>query len=86
MQISNQVCVGLLHVYLIQAAPLAEKLLVATWSAKGHVNIWDMTSHMTTLSLPVASATYQSVKGLKEESLFSFSGHQVENCWYAPVF
>ena len=59
-------------------APLTEKSLVATWSAKGHVNIWDMTSHMTALSLPAASAPYQSVKGLKEEPLFSFSGHQVE--------
>ena len=58
-------------------APLTEKSLVATWSAKGRVNIWDITSHMTALSLPAASAAYQSVKGLKEEPLFSFSGHQV---------
>ena len=33
---------------------------------------------MTALSLPAASAAYQSLKGLKEEPLFSFSGHQVK--------
>ena len=59
-------------------APLSDKSLVATWSAKGHVNIWDMTSHMTSLNLPGMSATQQSVKGLKEEPLFSFNGHQVK--------
>ena len=59
-------------------APLSDKSLVATWSAKGHVSIWDMTSHLTSLSLPAMSATHQSVKGLKEEPLFSFNGHQVK--------
>ena len=60
-------------------APLIEKTLVATWSAKGQVNIWDMTKYMTELSGPVPQTTYCSVNGLEEKPLFSFSGHQVRN-------
>ncbi|XP_065912386.1 glutamate-rich WD repeat-containing protein 1-like [Dysidea avara] len=62
----------------LRVAPLKERLLVATWSTKGCVHIWDMSVHMTSLSHPSAAATNYSVKGLSEAPLFSFRGHQDE--------
>ena len=62
-----------------QAAPLAEHRLVATWSERGVVSVWDVSKHMILLDSPSVSggASGKILTGHKETPLFTFSGHQV---------
>ena len=62
-----------------QAAPITEHRLVATWSERGVVSIWDVSRHMLLLDSPsaVGGASGKNLSGHKERPLFTFSGHQV---------
>ena len=53
--------------------------IVATWSEKGVVNIWDTSKHMVLLDAPSAGggAAGKKLTGHKEKPLFTFSGHKV---------
>lgn len=62
----------------LQATFLEERHLVATWSDRGVVGIWDCSKHVLLLDAPSAGgAAGKNLKGHKEAPLFSFSGHQV---------
>ena len=65
--------------FILQAAPIAEHRLVATWSERGVVSIWDVSKHMLLLDSPsaVGGASGKNFSGHKETPLFTFSGHQV---------
>ena len=66
--------------FLSQAAPLTEHRLVATWSERGVVSIWDVSKHMILLDSPTLSggaAAGKNLTGHKETPLFTFSGHLV---------
>ena len=62
-----------------QVAPLTEHRLVATWSEKGVVHIWNADKHVLLLDRPSVggSSSGKTITGHKEAPLFSFSGHQV---------
>ena len=61
-----------------QVAKKVERTLVASWSEKGVVHIWDTSKHAILLDSPsVGGASAKSLTGHKEKPLFSFSGHQV---------
>lgn len=62
-----------------QVAPLTEHRLVATWSEKGVVHIWNADKHVLLLDRPSVggASSGKTITGHKEAPLFSFSGHQV---------
>ena len=62
-----------------QVAPLTERRLVATWSEKGVVHIWNADKHVLLLDRPSVggASSGKTIAGHKEAPLFSFSGHQV---------
>lgn len=63
----------------LRAVLLGERHLVATWSDRGVVGIWDCSKHVLLLDAPSAGGTAgKNLKGHKETPLFTFSGHQVE--------
>ena len=68
------------NMYVIRSFPskmaplLPDKRLVATWSDRGVVSIWDVTKHAVAMDTP---GNQKMGKTLKEQALFSFSGHQV---------
>ena len=63
----------------MQAAPLMEKSIVATWSEKGVVNVWDTSKHVILLDAPRAGGGVSKNKqaGHKEKPLYAFTGHKV---------
>ena len=66
---------------LTQVAPQVEHHhMVATWSEKGVVNVWDTRRHMLLLDAPKAGGGGgggTKLGGHKDTPLFSFSGHEV---------
>ena len=60
-----------------QVAPLTEHTLIASWSEKGVVNIWNGDKHVILLERPSAGAASKALTGHKEAPLYTFSGHQV---------
>jgi ribosome assembly protein RRB1 len=60
----------------IRVAPLLpEKRLVAAWSDRGVVNIWDITKHAVSMDIP---GRQKGGQPLNDKPLYSFSGHQTE--------
>lgn len=57
---------------------MTENRLVASWSEKGVVNIWNTTKHLILLDRPSAGASGMGLNGHKETPLYSFTGHQVQ--------
>ena len=51
--------------------------LVATWSDKGLVHVWDATKHVALLDSPSVSSGNQRLKGYQDNPLFTYSGHKV---------
>lgn len=66
-----------------QVAPNMEKSIVATWSEKGVVNIWDTSKHVILLDAPRTGggASRNKLTGHKEKPLYTFAGHKVQ-CYY----
>ena len=62
-----------------QVAPLTEHRLVATWSERGVVHVWNADKHVLLLDRPSVggASSGKTIAGHKETPLFSFSGHQV---------
>ena len=56
-----------------------DRRIVATWSERGVVNVWDVTKHVVMLDAPKAGGGASGSKptGHKESPLFSFPGHKV---------
>ncbi len=56
-----------------------DKTIVATWSEKGVVSIWDTSKHVILLDAPRAGggASRNKLTGHKEKPLYTFSGHKV---------
>ena len=56
-----------------------DKHLVATWSERGVVHIWDTSKHVILLDAPKAGggASRNKLTGHKESPLFTFPGHKV---------
>ncbi|XP_077980352.1 glutamate-rich WD repeat-containing protein 1-like [Glandiceps talaboti] len=60
----------------IRSTVINERHLVATWSEKGSVHIWDLKQHVDALEDSAALA--RLAKQDKTKPLFTFSGHQSE--------
>lgn len=60
----------------IRFAPIPERHIVATWSERGRIHIWDLSQQVICVDNPKTSAGVYNSKDV--QPLFSFDGHQVE--------
>lgn len=65
---------------MIQVAKGVQRCLIATWSERGVVNVWDTSRHKILLDSPNvggASSSSSHLRGHNETPLFTFTGHTV---------
>jgi len=60
----------------IRYSSIPERQIVATWSERGKVRIWDISQQVISVDHPTTAAGASHSKDIKP--LFSFDGHQVE--------
>lgn len=58
-----------------QHSPIPNRHIVATWSERGKVHIWDISQQVISVDNPSISAEASHSKDIK--ALFTFDGHQV---------
>ena len=58
-----------------QHSPIPNQHIVATWSERGKVHIWDISQQVISVDNPSISAEVSHSKDIK--ALFTFDGHQV---------
>ena len=58
-----------------QHSPIPNRHIVATWSERGKVQIWDISQQVISVDNPSISAEASHSKDIK--ALFTFDGHQV---------
>lgn len=72
--IKHQGCVN-----RIRATTVGDKVMVASWSELGRVNIWNITDQLEALNDPEILKTYEKeARGDQVRPTFTFSGHQEE--------
>lgn len=60
----------------IRHSPIPNRHIVATWSERGKVHIWDISQQVISVDNPSISAEASHSKDIK--ALFTFDGHQIE--------
>ena len=63
----------------LQLAENVQRQLIAAWSERGSVSVWDASRHVILLDSPSVgvAASGAHLRGHQDSPLFSYSGHQV---------
>ena len=63
----------------LQVAEGVQRQLVAAWSERGSVNVWDTSQHVILLDSPSVgvAASGARLRGHQDSPLFSYHGHKV---------
>ena len=67
-----------MQLFLCQFSSIPDRHIVATWSERGKVHIWDTSQQVISVDNPATAAGASHSKDVKP--LFTFDGHQVSYC------